>query len=312
MDWKKLLGSITESVDAELRLRNAYLVAENRILRQQISGRVPLTDSDRKALAEIGQKLGKKTLAEIATVAKPDTILAWHRRCADRQCDRSQPQKSAGRPRIAKEIEALVVRMAQENRSWGYDRIVGALTNLGYRMSDQTVGNILKRHSIPPAPKRKTTVTWREFIRFHLDVLLATDFFTSAVWTWLGVVLSCMLLCLHGGRRRIYDTGKRALHSARWLWRIVPRSCTWHTSMTRWRCAVTKPEVSRLPQGSDRVRCFSLSACTTSTSQMHFPHSRGIVVLLPVGSHCQIRDGPLRRQQQRLGGLLMDANHEAA
>jgi len=145
MDWKKLLGSITESVDAELRLRNAYLVAENRMLRQQISGRVQLTDSDRQALAEIGQKLGKKTLAEIATVAKPDTILAWHRTCTDRQCDHSQPPKSVGRPRIAKEIEDLVVRMARENRSWGYDRMVGALTNLGYRMSDQTVGNILQR-----------------------------------------------------------------------------------------------------------------------------------------------------------------------
>jgi putative transposase len=100
MDWKKLLGSITESVDAEPRLRNAYLVAENRILRQQISGRVQLTDSDRKALAEIGQKLGKKTLAEMATVAKPETILAWHRTCVDRQCDRSQLPKSVGRPRI--------------------------------------------------------------------------------------------------------------------------------------------------------------------------------------------------------------------
>ena len=58
MDWKKLLGSITESVDEELQLRNAYLVAENRILRQQIPGRVQLTDGDRKALAELGQKLG--------------------------------------------------------------------------------------------------------------------------------------------------------------------------------------------------------------------------------------------------------------
>jgi len=311
MDWKKLLGSITESVDAELRLRNAYLVAENRILRQQISGRVQLTDSDRKALAEIGQKLGKKTLAEIATVAKPDTILAWHRTCTDRQCDRSQPPKSVGRPRIAKEIEDLVVRMARENHSWGYDRMVGALTNLGYRLSDQTVGNILKRHSIPPAPERKTTVTWREFIRFHLDVLQATDFFTSAVWTWLGVVLSCMLLCLHVGRRIIYDTGSRAWHSARWRWQIVPRSCTWHTFITRWLCAVTKPEVSRRPQGSDRVRCLGLSACTTPPSQKHFPHSGGIVMLLPVGSHYQIRDGPPRRQP-RLGGLLMDANRETA
>jgi putative transposase len=85
MDWKQLLGSITASVDEELRLRNAYLVAENRILRQQIIGRVQLTDSDRKALAEIGQKLDKKTLAEIATVAKPDTIRAWHR-CPPQKC----------------------------------------------------------------------------------------------------------------------------------------------------------------------------------------------------------------------------------
>src|SRR5215472_334231 len=114
MDWKKMLGSITESVNEELRLRNAYLVAENRILRQQISGRVHLTDSDRQALTELGQQLGKKALEEMATVAKPDTILAWHRTFAAQQCDRSRLQKSIGRPRIDKEIEDLVVRMARE------------------------------------------------------------------------------------------------------------------------------------------------------------------------------------------------------
>ena len=311
MDWKKLLESITAPVDEELRLRNAYLVAENRMLRQQVKGRVPLTNNDRQTLAEIGQKLDKKTLAEIATVAKPDTILAWHRTCADRQCDRSQAPKSVGRPRIAKEIEALVVRMARENRSWGYDCIVGALTNLGYRLSDQTGGNILKRHSIPPAPERKKTVTWREFIRFHLDVLLATDFFTSAVWTWLGVVLSCMLLCLHVGRRTIHNAGKTALHYARWRWRIVPWSFAWYTSAARWIRAVTEQEVSRLPQGGARVRCPDLSACITPTSHKHCPPSRDTVVRLPVISHCQTRDGPLRRQQ-RLGGLLRDTNCEAA
>jgi hypothetical protein len=311
MDWKKLLGSITESVDEELRLRNAYLVAENRILRQQINGRVQLTDSDRTTLAELGQQLGKKTLAEIATVAKPDTILAWHRTGAGRQCDRSQPLKPVGRPRIEKEIEDLVVRMARENRSWGYDRIVGALTNLGYRMSDQTVGNILKRHSIPPAPERKTAVTWREFVRCHLDVLLATDFFTNTMWTWLEVVLACILLCLHVGRRTIHDAGTTALHYAWRRLRIVPRSFTWYTSVARWICAVTEQEVSRLPQGGDRVRCLGLSACTTHTSHKPFLQSRGTVVRLPVGRRCQIRDGPLRRQQ-RLGGLLLDANREAA
>src|SRR5919199_2983357 len=194
MDWKKLLGSTTASVDEEIRLRNAYLVAENRIFRQQITGRVQLTDGDRQALAELGQQLGKQALAEIATLAKPDTILAWHRTCADQQGNRSQPHKSIGRPRIDKAIEDLVVRMARENRSWGYDRIVGAVKNLGYAISDQTVGNILKRHGIPPAPERKQTMPWGEFIRIHLDVLVATDFFTTEVWNGLRLVLASLLL----------------------------------------------------------------------------------------------------------------------
>jgi hypothetical protein len=115
MDWKKLLGAIPASVDEEIRLRNAYLVTENRILRRQITGRVQLTDSDRKALAELGQKLGKKALEAMATVAKPDTILAWHRMFANQQGERSQSQTSVGRPRINREIEDLVVRMARES-----------------------------------------------------------------------------------------------------------------------------------------------------------------------------------------------------
>ena len=89
MHWKQLLASITRFVDEELRLRNAYLVTENRILRQQIQGRGQLTVSERREPAEIGQRLGKKALEEIATVAKPDTILVWHHMCADQPCDRA-------------------------------------------------------------------------------------------------------------------------------------------------------------------------------------------------------------------------------
>ena len=83
-------------------------------------------------------------------------------------------------------VEALVIRMAQENSGWGYDRIVGALANLGYLVSDQTVGNILKRHGIAPAPKRSHSTTWRNFISAHLAVLAGTDFFTVEVLTWRG------------------------------------------------------------------------------------------------------------------------------
>jgi putative transposase len=163
-------------------------MTENRILRNQITGRVRLTDGERKTLAEIGQKLGKKVLAEVAKIVKPDTILAWHRKFVAQKFDGSQQRKALGRPPIDQELEALVVRMAQENRSWGYDRIVGALANLGYTISNQTVGNILKRHGLPPAPERRTTTTWKEFIRTHMDVLVATDFLTAEVWTLSGLV----------------------------------------------------------------------------------------------------------------------------
>src|SRR6266487_100864 len=136
MDWKHLLAFITGTVDQELLLRNEYLVTENRILRNQMTGRVRLTDGERKTLAEIGQKLGKKALEDVANIVKPDTILAWHRKLVAQKFDGSQRRKGPGRPPIDKEVEALVVRLAQENRSWGYDRIVGALANLGYTVSD--------------------------------------------------------------------------------------------------------------------------------------------------------------------------------
>jgi transposase len=119
----------------------------------------------------------------VATIVKPATILGWHRKLVAQTFDGSAQRKSPGRPPIDPELEAFVVRLAQENRSWGYDRIVGALANLGLTVSDQTVGNILKRHGIPPAPERKTTTTWKEFIRTHMEVLVATDFFTAEVWT---------------------------------------------------------------------------------------------------------------------------------
>ena len=131
MSWKTLLASITGTVDQELLLRNEYLVTENRILRSQIKGRLRLSDGERKALAEIGQKLGKQALKEVATIVKPDTMLGWHRQLVAQKFDGSRQRKPPGRPTIDQELEALVVRMARENRSWGYDRIVGALANLG-------------------------------------------------------------------------------------------------------------------------------------------------------------------------------------
>jgi len=221
MDWKTLLAYITGTVDQELLLRNEYLVTENRILRNQLKGRPRLSDGERTALADIGQKLGKQALQEIATIVKPDTILGWQRKLVAQKCDGSQQRKSPGRPTIDKEVEDLVVRMAQDNRSWGYDRIVGALANLGYPLSDQSVGNILKRHDVPPAPERKTTTTWKEFIRTYLDVLVATAFFTAEVWTLGGLVTYDVLFFIHLGSRQVHVAGVTPHPNEAWMVQVA-------------------------------------------------------------------------------------------
>ena len=197
MDWKTLLAYISGSVDEELLLRNEYLAAENRLLREQIKGRVHLTAAERQTLAEIGKKLGKKALEAVAQIVKPDTILAWHRKLAADKFDGSTQRKSPGRPRVEKALEDLVVQMAKENRGWGYDRLAGALAYLGSEISDQTVGNILRRRGIPTAPERRKTTTWKAFIRTHMDVLWATDFFTTEVWTLGGLVTYYVLFLIH-------------------------------------------------------------------------------------------------------------------
>jgi hypothetical protein len=109
MIWKKLLESVSESLNNHLQLRNEYLMSENRILCNQIDGRVQLTDSERQELTEIGAKLGKKALAEIATIATPDTILAWNRKFADQKMATSEPPKSVGRPRVDQNYPCIVM-----------------------------------------------------------------------------------------------------------------------------------------------------------------------------------------------------------
>lgn len=217
MDWKRLLAYVTGTIDDELLLRNEYLAAENRILRSQIVGRPRLTDGDRESLAEIGKRLGRKALGEVANIVKPDTILAWHRRLIAKKFDGSAKRNYPGRPRIDRETEDLIVRLAKENRSWGYDRIAGALAVLGNEVSDQTVGNVLKRHGLPPAPARSKETTWKEFIRSHMDVLAATDFFTAEVWTKGGLVTYYVLFFMHLATRKVHVAGFTPYPDEEWM-----------------------------------------------------------------------------------------------
>jgi putative transposase len=215
--WIRLLAYVTGLVNQELLLQNEYLAAENRVLRSHLPTRLRLSDPERSTLAEIGKRLGRKALAQVACVAKPDTILAWYRRLIAQKFDGSKHRRYPGRPRIEPQLEALVVQMAKENSGWGYDRIVGALANLGHEVSDQTVGNVLKRHGIAPAPKRSQTTTWREFIRTHMAVLAGIDFFTVEVLTWRGLVTYYVLFCIHLESRRICLAGMTRHPDQAWM-----------------------------------------------------------------------------------------------
>src|SRR6266446_4798562 len=131
-----------------------YLREENRVLRKQLGGRrVRLNDDQRLRLAARAKGLGRKLLAEVATIVTPETLLAWHRKLIAQKYDGSD-KRGPGRPRTAVDLETLVVRLAEENRDWGYRRIQGALSNLGHEMARSTIAGILERHGIEPAPER--------------------------------------------------------------------------------------------------------------------------------------------------------------
>ena len=106
---------------------------------------------------------------------------------------------------------------ARASPAWGYDRIVGAVSNLGLKVSDQTVGNILRRHGILPAPKRRETTTWRAFIAAHMTVLAGVDFFTVEVLTWRGLITYYVLFFLHLETRRVSLAGITRHPTEEWM-----------------------------------------------------------------------------------------------
>jgi transposase InsO family protein len=177
-------GWINRQQDAVI----AYLREENRILRAAHGAqRVRLTDDQRRRLAVKGKALGRRGLADVAGIVTPDTILRWYRRLVATKYDGSKKRRP-GRPSTTPDLAALVVRLANENPTWGYTRIRGGLQHLGHDVGRNTIKAILKNHGIEPAPERGTHTPWKAFPATHWDGLAAADFFTVEVLTWRGLV----------------------------------------------------------------------------------------------------------------------------
>ncbi|HEX9868679.1 MAG TPA: integrase core domain-containing protein [Candidatus Tectomicrobia bacterium] len=182
---------------------------ENRVLKAQLgSRRLRLTDTERRRLATLAHPLGRTRLQEVATIATPETLLRWYTRLIAQKFDGSKRRRQCGRPCIAEEVEQLMVRMADENPTWGYRRIQGALANLGHRIDKITVRNILRRYHLEPAPqRRKTGMSWQQFLKIHWDGLAATDFFTVEVASWHGLVTYYVLVVMELSTRRVHLAG---------------------------------------------------------------------------------------------------------
>jgi len=116
-------------------------------------------------------------------------------------------KRGPGRPRTEVDIEQLVVRMAQENRDWGYRRIQGALSNLGHKLARSTIADILERYGIEPAPERSRKTTWKEFLTQHWDLIVAADLFTVEVWTAKGLRRFIVLFFIELSTRRVEIAG---------------------------------------------------------------------------------------------------------
>jgi len=198
-----------------------YLSEENRVLREQIGDKkLRFTDDQCRRLAVRARELNRSVLDRVANIATPETPLAWHRKLIANKYDGSS-QRKLGRPRTTPAIETMVVRIAEENRGWGYDRIQGAMANLGHVLSPSGIAKILKRHGIEPAPERVKKTTWKEFMDRHADQIAATDFFTIEVWTMKGLQRFMVLFFIEISSRRVQLGGIAKCPNGLWMEQIA-------------------------------------------------------------------------------------------
>ena len=198
----------------------AYLIEENRVLKEQLQSsgkRILFTDDQRRRLATKGKPLGRRALEAIATIVTPDTILRWHRRLIAEKW--TYPRNRVGRPGVMKEMRRLTLQMAENNPTWGYSRIQGALRHLDHRVARSTVAKIMKEHGIEPAPERP--MSWRTFVRSHAHLIAAADFFTTEVWTARGLVTHYTLFVIDIATRRVHVAGTTTHPTSEWMEQIA-------------------------------------------------------------------------------------------
>ncbi len=201
--WLYILPHLLIEANAARRdARIRFLKAEVEILRCKLGGnRVIPNPDDRARLLALGAELNHN-VGDLIGIVTPQTYSRW----VLEQREGRRPRR-VGRPRIARNVRALIKRLAKENVGWGYRRIIGELRKLRLRVGRSSVRRILKDAGLTPSPTRRGLAgetTWRKFLRLHMNTLVACDFFTKAVVTPLGVRLAHCLVFIHLGTRKVF------------------------------------------------------------------------------------------------------------
>ena len=209
--WQRLLFVFTAATDDQRVQQLQYSLIENQILRAKLPQRITVTPQERRRLLRFGKPLGA-AIRQLITIVSPQTFLRWVRQ----EKTVSKPAR-IGRPRTAEDIRLLVIRLATENPTWGYDHIHGELVKLGLAsICVETVGNILKAEGIEPAPQRGQG-TWHDFVNRHAETLWACDFFTQKIFTMRGAVDCFVFFFIHIQSRRVYVAGMTTNPTHAWV-----------------------------------------------------------------------------------------------
>jgi hypothetical protein len=148
-------------------------------------------------------------LRDVIRIFQPKTVLRWHRELVRRKWTYQRKNKG-GRPSITKELENLIIKLAQENPRWGYGKIQGELIKLNFQVSQSTIRNILDKHGIQPAPVRNSmplgygSIGWRHLMKHYKNQILACDFFTIET-IWLQTIY--VLFFIESGSRQVRIAG---------------------------------------------------------------------------------------------------------
>ena len=350
------LITVVRHAEHEKDLEIVLLRQQLRILQRKHPHPPHLSCSEKLGLTVLAARLmalsgdARSRVAQVVLLFKPDTLLKWHRDLVRRKWTFSR-RRATGRPPIAPDLAALLLRLAQANPRWGYSKLQGELLKLGYQIGRSTVRDVLKRHRVPPAPQRaQRGSSWHTFLGHYKQQMLACDFFTVET-AWLRTLY--VLFFLELGTRRVHIAGCTAHPTSAWVTQqarqmswilheegppihflIHDRDATFPASfdqvfeaeaVTIIRTPFRSPKANAFAERwvrSVREECLD-QVIILGERHLHqvlkeyvsyFNHARphqGIAQQIPAGDNRSVGDGPIRCRDV-LGGIIHDYYRAAA